>query len=102
MELRAKVVGDLEVATFVDAGNIWLLREDPSKPDATISTRYFLQDVALSTGLGLRYDLSMLVVRLDLGVALHSPDRSGGQYFNTLGDKHNLPLALHLAVGYPF
>lgn len=102
MELRAKVVGDLEVATFVDAGNIWLLREDPSKPDATISTRHFLQDVALSTGLGLRYDLSMLVVRLDLGVALHRPDRSGGQYFNTLGDKHNLPLALHLAVGYPF
>ena len=44
----------------------------------------------------------MLVVRLDLGVALHRPDRSGGAYFNTFGDKKNLPLALHLAVGYPF
>lgn len=102
LELRAKVVGDLEVATFVDAGNIWLIRPDESKPDATISGKHFLRDVALSTGLGVRYDLSILVVRLDLGVALHRPDRSGGPYFNTLGDKHNLPLALHLAVGYPF
>lgn len=102
LELRAKVVGDLEVATFVDAGNVWLLRQDPSRPDATLTSRYFLRDVALSTGLGVRYDLSMLVVRLDLGVALHRPDRSGGAYFNTFGDKKNLPLALHLAVGYPF
>jgi len=102
LELRAKVVGDLEVATFVDAGNVWLLRSDPSRPDATLTSRYFLRDVALSTGLGVRYDLSMLVVRLDLGVALHRPDRSGGPYFNTFGDKKNLPLALHLAVGYPF
>lgn len=101
LEARYKVIGDLELALFADAGNIWLLRPDPARPDGTFSPKHFLGDVALSSGLGVRYDLSFLVLRLDLGLALHRPDRSGGTYFNTFGAQQ-LPFALHLAIGYPF
>lgn len=101
IEARYKVIGDLEVAAFADAGNIWLLRPTEDKPGGEFNGKYFLKDVALSTGLGIRYDLSFLVLRLDLGIALHRPDRSDGAYFNTFGTPQ-LPFALHLAIGYPF
>ena len=101
IEARYKVIGDLEVALFADAGNIWLLRPSEERPGGEFNGKYFLKDVALSSGLGVRYDLSFLVIRLDLGIALHRPDRSGGEYFNTFGTPQ-LPFAVHLAIGYPF
>ena len=101
IEARYKVLGDLELALFADAGNIWLLRPSPDRPGGEINPKYFLQDVALSSGLGIRYDLSFLVIRLDLGIALHRPDRTGGDYFNTFGTPQ-IPYAVHLAIGYPF
>ncbi len=100
-ELRYKVIGQLELATFLDTGNIWLLRHSDLRPDGEISRKHFLRDLALNTGLGFRYDLSFLVVRLDLGLALHRPDRQGQAYFNTFG-RDQMPFALHLAIGYPF
>lgn len=100
-ELRYKVVGNLELATFLDAGNIWLLRPDVNKPEGNIEGKYFFRDVSLSTGLGVRYDLGFLVLRADLGMALHRPDRTGGKYFNTFGTSTR-PYALHIAIGYPF
>lgn len=100
-EFRYRIMGDLELATFVDAGNIWLLRPDQSKLGGEVTAKHFLRDVALSTGLGVRYDLDFLVVRADLGLALHRPDRSAGEYFNTFGKRMH-PYAIHLAIGYPF
>lgn len=100
-ELRYKVIGQMELATFIDTGNIWLLKPSDLRPDGELNKKYFFQDLALNTGLGLRYDLNFLVVRLDLGLALHRPDRHGTKYFNTFG-KDQLPFALHLAIGYPF
>lgn len=100
-ELRYKVIGDLELATFMDAGNIWLMRSDAARPEGTLEGKYFFQDVALSTGLGLRYNLmNYLVLRLDLGLALHAPSRKAERYFNTFGS--GLPFAFHFAIGYPF
>ena len=61
----------------------------------------FLEDIALGTGIGLRYNLGFLVVRLDWGVALHFPyDTGKSGYFNInrFKDAHTL----HFAIGYPF
>ena len=61
----------------------------------------FWKDIALGTGLGLRYDMDFLVLRLDWGMALHNPantHKSG--YYNI--DKLKDNMALHFAVGYPF
>lgn len=103
VELRYKILGDLELASFVDAGNIWLMRDDTAIPDGTLDGNYFFKDVALSTGLGFRYNLmNYLVLRLDLGLALHEPSREQGRYFNSFGGGRPWPLAFHFAIGYPF
>ena len=59
------------------------------------------EDLALGTGIGLRYNLGFLVVRLDWGIALHFPyDTGKSGYFNInrFKDAHTL----HFAIGYPF
>lgn len=93
--------GNLNGATFIDAGNVWLLRNDEARPLATFSPSRLLNDLAVGTGVGLRYDLSFLILRLDLGVALHVPYDTGKKGF------YNIPrfkdgLGLHFAIGYPF
>lgn len=100
LELRARLVGDLHGAVFVDAGNVWLMHDDPLRPNGQL-TWANLKRVALGTGLGVRYDLSFLVVRLDLGIGLHAPydtERTGFYNLQNFTDG----LALHLAIGYPF
>ena len=99
-ELRARLFGDLHGAVFVDAGNVWLLRKDELRPGAEFSSASF-DHVAVGTGLGLRYDLDFLVLRFDVGMALHAP------YETEKKGWYNIPkfsdgLAYHFAIGYPF
>ncbi|MBO4593591.1 MAG: BamA/TamA family outer membrane protein [Bacteroidaceae bacterium] len=100
VELRFPLFGSIYGATFLDAGNIWLLRDYDYFKGATFRMRHLLTDLALGTGVGVRYDLDFLVLRLDLGVALHDPGSTRTGYFNTgrFADR----FALHLAIGYPF
>lgn len=100
VELRFPVFGSLSGALFVDTGNIWLLRSDENRPGGTLKANHFLSDLALGTGAGLRYDLDFLVVRLDLGFALHDPAATHSGYFST--GRFSDRFALHLAIGYPF
>lgn len=100
-EYRFRIMGDLHGATFLDTGNVWLLRNDETRPDGKLKASRFFKDLALGTGVGLRYDLDFLVIRLDLGIALHVPyDTGKGGYYNI--PKFKDGLGWHLAVGYPF
>lgn len=99
-EYRFPIVSVLHGAVFLDAGNIWLLKNDPMRPGGTLRGKTFLRDIALGTGVGLRVDIGMLVVRGDLGYGLHDPAGNGtGHYFNIDFKK---AFAFHLAIGYPF
>lgn len=101
VELRFPIVGNLYGATFLDAGNVWLLRPQSDRPGGELTLKDVWNDIALGTGLGLRYDLEFLVLRLDLGIALHVPyDTGKSGYYNIPRFKDGL--GLHLAVGYPF
>lgn len=101
VELRFPLVGNLYGATFLDAGNVWLLHNQADRPGGELTLKNFWNDIALGTGFGLRYDLEFLVLRLDLGVALHVPyDTGKSGYYNIPRFKDGL--GLHLAVGYPF
>ena len=73
LEYRFPILGDLHGATFLDAGNVWLLRYDKSRPGGQLKWGRFLKDLALGTGVGLRYDLTFLIIRLDWGIGLHVP-----------------------------
>jgi outer membrane translocation and assembly module TamA len=101
VELRFPLVGNLYGATFVDAGNVWLLHSQADRPGGELTLTDLWKDVALGTGFGIRYDLDFLVLRLDLGIALHLPyDTGKSGYYNIPRFKDGL--GLHLAVGYPF
>ena len=101
MEYRFPILGNLYGATFLDAGNVWLLRNDESRPGGRFILKNFAKSVALGTGFGLRYDLEFLVVRMDVGIGLHAPYATGKSgYYNIPRFKDGL--GLHLAIGYPF
>jgi outer membrane protein assembly factor BamA len=101
VEYRFPLLGDLYGATFLDAGNIWLLRKDEQRPGGQLTLKDFGKTIALGTGVGIRYDLTFLVVRLDLGIALHAPyDTGKSGYYNI--PKFKDGLGLHFAIGYPF
>lgn len=99
-EYRFPIISVLHGAAFVDAGNIWLLKNDPMRPGGLLQRKTFLRDIALGTGVGLRVDIGMLVIRGDLGYGLHAPYYTGiDHYFNI---KFKNAFAFHLAIGYPF
>ena len=127
LEYRTKLFGDLQGALFLDAGNVWNMRSynflndlegvdlSDTDPDLIVGLlglqllmdqgkfepSKFLNDIALGTGFGLRYDLGFLVLRVDWGLALHFPyDTGHSGYFNISNFKK--AHTLHLAVGYPF
>ena len=101
VEYRFPLVGALEGAVFLDAGNVWLMQPDEHRPGAAINASEFLNDIALGTGLGFRYDLDFLVLRFDIGVGLHAPYDTGRTgYYNMPRFKDSL--GFHIAVGYPF
>ncbi len=100
-EFRFPIAGGLNGAVFLDAGNIWLLKDDPERRGGKLGSSGFFNSVATGTGAGLRYDLSFLVVRLDLGIGIHLP------YATSRAGYYNIPrfrdgLGFHLAIGYPF
>ncbi|MDE6772197.1 MAG: BamA/TamA family outer membrane protein [Muribaculaceae bacterium] len=99
-EYRFPIISVLHGAVFLDAGNIWLLKNDPLRPGGTLTGKHFLKDIALGTGVGLRVDIGMMVIRGDLGYGLHAPyDTGTPHYFNI---RFKDAFAFHLAIGYPF
>lgn len=101
LEYRFPIFADLYGAAFLDAGNIWLIHEDPNRPGGQLKWGNFLKDLALGTGVGLRYDLQFIVVRVDCGIGLHVPYETGKKgYYNI--PKFKDGLGFHLAIGYPF
>ena len=101
VEYRFPIAGPLHGALFLDAGNVWLLKDDPQRPGGQLKASTFLNDIALGTGAGLRFDIGMLVVRGDLGIGIHAPyDTGRSGYYNMTS--FGKSLAFHLAIGYPF
>lgn len=101
LEYRFNLFGSLYGATFLDVGNVWLLRNDEVRPSSQFKVGSFFKELATGTGVGIRYDMDFLVIRLDLGIALHVPyDTGKGGYYNIPDFKDGL--GLHFAIGYPF
>lgn len=101
IEWRFPIYGPLHGATFLDSGNVWLLKNDPQRPGGKLEAKSFLKDLALGTGVGLRVDIGMLVLRGDLGIGIHAPYKTTRHgYYNMTSFGNSL--AFHLAIGYPF
>lgn len=100
-EYRFPIVGKLQGATFLDAGNVWLLRDSENQPGGKFTFKDFGKQIALGTGVGIRYDLDFLVIRFDLGIGIHAPYDTGKRgYYNM--PSFGKSLGYHFAIGYPF
>lgn len=106
-EYRAKLVSVLRGAVFLDAGNVWTRREDPSRP-GSLFTKNFMEQIAVGAGVGLRVDISILILRLDVAFPLRKPWLPEGERWVikdiALGDSQwrRDNLVFNLAIGYPF
>lgn len=102
IEYRTKLVWLLELAAFIDAGNIWTLA-DEGQEGGQFQWNQFYKQIALGYGIGLRLNFDFFVVRLDWGLKAFDPSKEPGERWrftpswNVLKDT-----ALHFAVGYPF
>ncbi len=106
-ELRFRIVKPVFGALFIDAGNVWLYNESAIKPGAKLSNNWF-KEMAASTGVGIRLDLSVLVLRLDLAFPIRKPwlPESERWVFDqiSLGDRdwRRQNLIFNLAIGHAF
>lgn len=101
LEYRQKLFGDLYGAMFLDAGNVWTLHEHEYSPLGKFEAKKFFRQMAVGTGVGVRYDMGMFVIRVDWGVGLHVPYETGKSGFYNIKSFKDAQ-SLHLAVGYPF
>ena len=100
LEYRFPLLGDFKGAIFADAGNIWNAFDNVDDPDATFNGLSSLKDIALGTGLGLRYDFTYFVIRLDTGFKTYNPALSNS---NRWFSNFNLSEAVfNIGINYPF
>lgn len=99
-EYRFKIFGDVKGAFFADAGNIWNVLDNVVDPKAKFDNLNDLEEIALGTGFGLRYDLSFFVIRLDLGFKTYNPAHDkGNRWFKEYNFGHSV---LNFGINYPF
>ena len=108
IEYRFPIVSILRGALFMDAGNIWMRKDDPNRPGGTFSTKTFLDEIAVGTGFGVRLDLSFFILRFDLAFPLRIPYLPKGERWVTNKIDFGSPswrkknLVLNIAIGYPY
>ena len=102
MEYRIHIVDRWNGALFVDAGNIWTIREYETQENGVFKFNSFYKQIAVSYGAGLRLDFNYFVLRVDTGIKLYDPTRliEGGQW--RFSPNITQDVAFQFAVGYPF
>lgn len=91
-EYRQDLFPYVKGALFVDAGNIWLVNDDPARPGGKFEPNQFLKQLAVGAGAGIRIDVQFFVIRFDAAMPIRAP-------YGTPDDK---AMRLNIAIGYPF
>ena len=100
LEFRFPIWNALRGAVFFDAGNIWMAGIPGAAEDEVFRFDRFYKQLGFNTGFGLRYDLDLVVIRLDWGMRLHDPSRpAGDRWIRTFRWSDT---ALNFGIGYPF
>jgi len=103
LEYRFKLFWLMEGALFLDAGNIWAITAKDNRAGAVFKINKFYDQIAIGSGVGLRFDFTYFLFRLDLGMKMRDPSLEQGKRFipgnyKITGDHFNLAFA----IGYPF
>lgn len=104
IEYRSKLFWILELGAFLDAGNVWNVRTTEDVDGGKFKFNSFYKEIALSWGLGMRFDFDFVLIRLDCGWKIYNPER--GENVEKWPVKYPLKFskntAFHVAIGYPF
>ncbi len=101
-EYRFPLNNFIDGGLFLESGNVWLLNADENRPGAQFGINSFAHQLAVGTGLGLRFDFDFFVLRTDFGFPLRYPYNDGnGNWINTAGDMFS-NFKFNIAIGYPF
>jgi hypothetical protein len=99
-EHRFNIFGNLNGALFVDAGNIWNVLDNVEDERATFNSFSSLEDIAIGSGIGFRYDFSFFVFRFDIGFKTYDPSyRDQNRWFN---DYNFANAVYNIGINYPF
>ncbi len=103
IEYRTRLFWKFRGAAFVDAGNIWTLRDYQDQPGGKFEFDKFYKQIAVAYGVGLRLDLDFFILRFDGGMkALNPVYESGAERYPFFHPNFKRDFAFHFAVGYPF
>ncbi|UBM58966.1 BamA/TamA family outer membrane protein [Marinilongibacter aquaticus] len=103
-EWRYKLNDFLGTAFFVDAGNVWMYKDDLIYDETAVFSKDFYKELAVGAGVGLRFDFSYFILRLDLAFPLRRPDRPLGERWviDEISWKNKESRILNIAIGMPF
>ena len=101
-EFRYKIINWLEFAYFVDAGNIWTLFSYDNQVGGQFDINRFYKEIAIGTGIGLRLNLNVLIIRLDAAKRVYDPAKEEGNRWTFFTESLRGNSGIYFAIGYPF
>ena len=101
LEYRAKLFWVIEGGLFIDAGNIWTIREYENQPGGAFHFNSFYKEIALAYGAGIRLDFDFFLLRFDLGMKAHNPAKDQERW-PIIRPNWKRDATFHFSVGYPF
>lgn len=100
-EYRAKLFWVVEGGIFIDAGNIWTIRNYENQPGGWFRFNKFYKQIAAAYGAGIRLDFSYFLLRFDLGMKAHNP-ATGEEPWPIIHPDWRRDHVFHFSIGYPF
>lgn len=97
--------GQVNGAYFIDAGNIWNFSQGNTFQNGNFDLNQFYKQIAVGTGLGIRWDFTYFLLRLDLATKMIDPSKDTGKKWvlnkTSFGNSEN-PVLFNIGIGYPF
>lgn len=101
LEYRAKLFWVIEMAAFIDAGNIWTIHDYADQPNGMFRFKTFYKQIAAAYGLGIRLDFNYFLLRFDMGMKAHNP-AEGQEKWPLIHPRWGRDSSFHFSIGYPF
>ena len=103
MEDRTKLFWKFNGAFFIDAGNVWTLREYEEQPGGQFKFDEFYQQIAVAYGLGVRLNFDYFILRFDMGMKAVNPAyENSREHYPVIHPDFSRDFSFHFAVGMPF
>lgn len=102
LEYRFPMSDIVYIGFFTDVGNVWLLNEDENRPGAAFNVNTFAKQLAIGSGLGLRFDFDFFILRGDFGFPIRNTYETDSKYWINDFSESISDFTFNIAIGYPF